>query len=115
MCPAVERGQGRLLDVAGELDAAVEAEACYCTARLGRGALVRADKHQSEIGVEHGKRLDRHERVLPRLECPDEEKVWRSVPGRPVGAERVVDAVEDHGDLALIDAVMLHEVLLRLL
>jgi hypothetical protein len=48
-------------------------------------------------------------------ECPDEEKVRRSVPGRPVGAERVVDAVEDHGDLALIDAVILHEVLLRLL
>jgi hypothetical protein len=45
-----------------ELNAAVQAEACYCTVRLARGALVRADKHEPEIGVDHGKRLDRHER-----------------------------------------------------
>src|SRR5204862_6994691 len=104
----------RLLDMAGELDSPVEAEACNGASSLGRGALVRANEHQPELGVSERERLDRNERVLPRLESPDEEEEGRLVVAdSPVGAEDVVDAVRDDGDLPLVDVVMLDQVSLR--
>src|SRR3989442_234799 len=66
-----------------------------------------------EVGVGERKRLDRHERVLARLECSNEEKVGRPVAGRPIWGESVVDAVGDDDDLVLFDVVLLDQILLR--
>ena len=104
-----------MVDVAREDDAPLEPEPLHCLAHLLAAALLCADEDEVELAVEERERLDRRQRILPRLDPADEEHVRSPVRGVAVRMEDGIDPVRRDDDPVLGDPVLLHEVVLRVL